>query len=223
MIRAIPSDATARVFAEVAEAEQADLVVVGSSRRSALGRLLPGTTAEQLLHEAPCPVAVAPRGYSGGDIRRVGVAYDGSPEADAALRAAESLALELRAALTVYCVLEPTLPSAGMIAAGAEWPSRATIERARHLLHGVVDDAPQCIKPEWLLLHGVPAEEIAGRAYGVIDLLFVGSRGYGPLRHALLGNVSGALVRAAGCPVVVTPRTAIAPRRELRAAAEANA
>jgi nucleotide-binding universal stress UspA family protein len=222
-IRAIPSDSAARVLTEMAEAEQADLIVVGSSRRSALGRLLPGTTAERLLQDAPCPVAVAPRGYSGGDIRRIGVAYDGSPEADAALRAAESFALEHSAALTVYCVVEPTLPSAGMIDAGAEWPSRATTERARALLHGVVDNAPQGIKPEWLLLHGVPAEEIAGRAYGVIDLLFVGSHGYGPLRRALLGNVSGALVRTAGCPVVVTPRTAIAPRRELHAAAGATA
>ena len=222
-IRAVPSDSAARVLTATAEVENADLIVVGSSRRSELGRLLPGTTAERLLQHAPCPVAVAPRGYSRGDIRRIGVAYDGSPEADAALRAAESLALELSAALTVYCVVEPTLPSAGMIAADAEWPSRAATERARHLLHGVADNAPQGIKPEWLLLHGVPAEEIAGRAYGVIDLLFVGSHGYGPIRRALLGNVSGALVRAAGCPVVVTPRTAIAPRRELRAAAGANA
>ena len=224
-IRAIPSDSAARVLSEVAEAEQADLVVVGSSRRSALGRLLPGTTAERLLHDAPCPVAVAPRGYSGGDIRRIGVAYDGSPEADAALRAAESLALERSAALTVYCVVEPPSPSAGLIAAGtgAEWPSHAATDRARHLLRGVVDNAPPGIRPEWLLLHGVPATEIAGRAYGVVDLLFVGSRGYGPLRRALLGNVSGALVRAAGCPVVVTPRTAIAPRRVPTAAAEATA
>ena len=206
MIRAIPSDSAARVLSEVAEAEQADLVVVGSSRRSALGRLLPGTTAERLLHDAPCPVAVAPRGYSGGDIRRIGVAYDGSPEAEAALQAAEALALELRAALTVYCVVEPS--------------SR---QGARDLLQEVAADAPAGIRPEWLLLHGVPATEIAGRAYGVVDLLFVGSRGYGPLRHALLGNVSGALVRAAGCPVVVTPRIAIAPHRARGIATEANA
>jgi nucleotide-binding universal stress UspA family protein len=225
MIRAIPSDATARVLAEVAEAKQADLVVVGSSRRSALGRLLPGTTAEQLLHEAPCPVAVAPRGYSGGDIRRVGVAYDGSPEADAALRAAESFALERGTALTVYCVVEPPSPSAGMITAatGGEWPSDSATERAHDLLQGVVRDAPHGVRPEWLLLYGVPADEIAGRTYGVVDLLFVGSHGYGPLRRALLGNVSGALVRAAGCPVVVTPRTTIAPRRTPAVAAEASA
>jgi len=209
MIRAIPSDSAARVLSEVAEADRADLVVVGSSRRSTLGRLLPGTTAERLLHDAPCPVAVAPRGYSGGDIRRVGVAYDGSPEADAALRAAKSFALERSAALTVYCVVES--------------PSHVVTERTRDLLQGVVDNAPPGIRPEWLVLHGVPAAEIADRAYGVVDLLFVGSRGFGPLRRALLGNVSGALVRAAGCPVVVTPRTAVDPRRVPTAATEVNA
>ena len=102
-IRAVPSDSPARALSEVAEEEHADLIVVGSSRRSALGRQLPGTTAERLLRHAPCTVAVAPRGYSGGDIRRIGVAYDGSREADAALRAAESLALELSARMTIYC------------------------------------------------------------------------------------------------------------------------
>ena len=144
MIRAIPSDSAARVLTEVAEAEQADLVVVGSSRRSTLGRLLPGTTAERLLHEAPCPVAVAPRGYSGGDIRRVGVAYDGSPEADAALRAAESFALERSAALTVYCVVEA--------------PSHVVTERTRDLLQGVVDNAPPGIRPEWLVVTACPRQ-----------------------------------------------------------------
>jgi nucleotide-binding universal stress UspA family protein len=195
MIRAIPSYSASRALTTVAEAEHADLVVVGSSRqRDALRRLLPATT-ERLVHDAPCPVAVAPRGYSGGDIRRIGVAHDGSHEADAALRAAESLALELPAALTVYCVVEPASPPTGMI---------------------------QCLKPEWLLVHGVPAAEIAGRAYGVIDLLFVGSHGDGPVRRALLDNVS-ALVREAGCPVVVVPRPPVAARHAADATVMAHA
>lgn len=206
-IRAISSDSTARALSETAEIERADLIVVGASRRSAEGRPLSGTTAERLLEDAACPVIVAPRGYDVRDVRRIGVAHDGSSESDAALRAAESLAVELSAALTVYCVVEPGTPS------------RAATERARRLLHGVVDNALPGIRPEWLLLQGVPAEEIAGRAYGVIDLLFVGSPAEGPLRDALLGNVSGALVRAAGCPVVVTPHTAVTRRSELAAAA----
>jgi nucleotide-binding universal stress UspA family protein len=220
-IHAVPCDFAPLALTAVAEEESADLIVVGSTHRGAFGRVLTGTTAECLLHRAQCAVAVAPRGYHGGDIRRVGVAYDGSPEADAALHAAESLALERRAALTVYSVVEPTSPSGGMIAAGtgAEWPSRAAKERARHLLYAVTDNAPDGLKLETLLLHGVPAEEIARRADGVLDLLFVGSHGYGPLRRALLGSVSGALVRDAGCPVVITPRSAVALRSGPKAAA----
>ena len=211
-IRAVPSESVPRALTELAEAERADLVVVGSSHRGAIGRVLLGTTAERLLHGAPCAVAVAPHGYVRGPIRQIGVAYDGSPEAEAALHAAEALAVELRAALTVYCVVEPTPASAAMIAAGtgAEWPSRAAKDRARHLLWAVTDNAPDGLNLETLLLRGEPATEIAARAQGVIDLLFTGSRGYGPLRHALLGSVSGALVRDAGCPVVVMPRSAIA-------------
>ena len=195
-----------------AEAEQADLVVVGSSRqRDALRRVFPATIPSHLLHDAPCPVAVAPRGYSGGDIRRIGVAHDGSHEADAALRAAESLALELSAALTVYCVVEPASLSTG-----------AATERDRDPLHGVLETTPRCLNtPEWLV-QGVPAAEIAGRAYGVVDLLFVGSHGYGPVGRALLDHVS-AVVREAGCPVVVVPRSPVAARHAADATVMAHA
>ena len=41
-----------------------------------------------------------------------------------------------------------------------------------------------------------------------MDLLVVGSRGYGPLRRVLLGSVSSELMHSAPCPVMVVPRTA---------------
>ena len=168
---------------------------------------------------------MAPRGYRGGDIRRIGVAYDGSPEADAALRAAEAVALELAAALTVYCVLRPSAPIASMFAAGTALSGRRTPPRSMVAVSStrVADNAPHGLNPETLLLHGEPAAEIAARADGVLDLLFVGSRGYGPLRRALLGSVSAALVRDAGCPVIVTPRTAIAPGQPANVAGSAHA
>ena len=207
--------APARALTETAEREHADLVVVGSTHRGTVARVLPGTTAERLLHGAPCAVAVAPRGYEGGEIRHIGVAYEGSPEAEAALRAAEALALELGAALTVYCVIEPPPATDSMIAAGsgAEWPSVTVKQHGRQLLYYVADHAPQGLRPETLLLHGHAAEQIARRTAGVIDLLFAGSRGDGALRRALLGSVSGALVRDADCPVVITPRSAVAATR----------
>jgi nucleotide-binding universal stress UspA family protein len=39
-----------------------------------------------------------------------------------------------------------------------------------------------------------------------VDLLVCGSRGYGLLRHVLLGGVSGELLRHAECPLLVVPR-----------------
>jgi nucleotide-binding universal stress UspA family protein len=41
-----------------------------------------------------------------------------------------------------------------------------------------------------------------------LDLLVLGSRGYGPLGAVVLGSVSNALVRTANCPIVVVPRSA---------------
>jgi len=174
--------------------------------------VLPGTTGEQLFHGAPCAVAIAPHGYKGGEIRYIGVAYEGSPEAEAALRAAEALAVELEAALTVYCVVEPAPATGSMIAAGTggEWPAITAKQHARQLLYFVADHAPDGLEPETLLLHGRAAEQITRRSRGVVDVLFAGSRGHGPLRRAMLGSAACALVRDAVCPVVITPRSAVA-------------
>jgi nucleotide-binding universal stress UspA family protein len=48
----------------------------------------------------------------------------------------------------------------------------------------------------------------AARASADLDLLVVGSRGYGPLRAVLLGSVSTPVVRSAQSPLVVLPRGA---------------
>jgi len=211
----VPSASPARALTELAERDGADLVIVGSTHRGKLGRVVPGTTAERLLHGAPCAVAVAPRGYMGDEFRHIAVAYDGSPEAEAALDAAEAIALESGAALTCYFVIEPPSPIDGMIAAGtgSEWPSKTLERHGRQILAAVSEHAPEGIKLDTRLLRGEPAEQIARKAADGIDLLVVGSRAYGPLRRALLGTVSGRLVREAMCPVLVMPRTAVVPRR----------
>ena len=55
------------------------------------------------------------------------------------------------------------------------------------------------------VLEGDAASELA-EASAELDLLVLGSRGYGPSAAVLLGSVSRALVRSAACPVVVLPR-----------------
>jgi nucleotide-binding universal stress UspA family protein len=56
-------------------------------------------------------------------------------------------------------------------------------------------------------IEGGAAEALADTSAD-LDLLVVGSRGYGPLRAVLLGSVSTALVRSAQSPLVVVPRGA---------------
>ena len=224
-VSVVPAASPARALTELAERDGADLVVVGSTHRGKVGRVVPGTTAERLLHGAPCAVAVAPRGYAGDRLRHIGVAYDGSPEAEAALDTAEAIALECGVALTCYCVVEPAGWADGMIAAGtgAEWPSKTLEQHARQMLTAVTDHAPEGIELETRLLRGEPAEQIARKAADGLDLLVLGSRGYGPLRRALLGTVSGRLVRESTCPVLVMPRSAVVPRRVPATAAATNA
>lgn len=80
---------------DVALEENAAAVVVGSSHRSALGRVLFGTDAEHLARIISCPVAVAPRGFArryAARLRRIDVDYDGSPQSRRALDLAARIA-----------------------------------------------------------------------------------------------------------------------------------
>ena len=71
---------------EAAEKIEADLIVAGSCHRSAIGRVVSGNDAISTLHQAPCAVAIAPRGYAtaGATTKTIGVAYDGSPQSTVA-------------------------------------------------------------------------------------------------------------------------------------------
>lgn len=186
---ALPGTSVARALTELAEDEGADLVVVGSTRH--VHRRV-GEVALRLLHGSPCAVAVAPPDYRPlGALRRIGVAYDGSPEAESALDAGYRIAEDLHAAVTIYSAAE----------------GRA--ERARDRVAVAALRAPGILVPETRVLEGPPAEAISEAARGVIDLLVMGSRGYGPIRRALLGSVSEGLVHAAPGPVLVMPRSAV--------------
>jgi nucleotide-binding universal stress UspA family protein len=208
--RALAGGSAAAALQELAEHEHPRALVLGSCHRGAIGRVLVGGVAERLLHGAPCPVVVAPRGLAEGgpiELRRVCAGFDGGPEAWTALQRAAQLAAAAGAELRVALVVPP-LPPVPMMPV---YPTELIDERkeaARTELDHAVRSLSQRVSAEPCLLEGDPAAKLAETAADGGDLLVVGSRGYGPLKHVLLGGVSTELMHSAPCAVMVVPRTA---------------
>jgi nucleotide-binding universal stress UspA family protein len=185
------------------------LVVVGSAHRGRIGRILLGSTGLALVTGSPSPVVVAPRGYAkgaGDHLLRVGVAVDGGDESGPALESAIAVAERLHATLTVFGVLTPTPTGYGTMAGAAMGDlMRSQREHFASALEDAADRVPRSLPVEILRSEGRPAAKIA-EASTQFDLLFVGSRAYGPLGRVLLGSVSSELMRTAACPLVVIPK-----------------
>jgi nucleotide-binding universal stress UspA family protein len=193
----------------LAEREGASLIVVGSSHRSRIGRILIGGTGESLLSGASAPVAIAPAGYPtvGRGLRVVGCGFDGSPESHRALAWAAELARTASARLRVLSVHERTVPAT--IAVGGALPVASINAVLRRQLEDELAQAVSALDADLdvteTLLEGDPQAQLAHES-GQLDLLVVGSRGFGPLRAVLLGSVSNGLVRSVESPLVVVPR-----------------
>jgi len=191
-----------------AEELGADLIIVGESHLGTLGRVAAGSITEQTLHAAPCAVAVAPHGYDAETARRkdlvYGAAYSRSPESEAAVDRAAELARLAGARLRLINVIGTELLwYFGQT--GAETLQTLRDELAAELrergarIEGVEVDVE--------VVEGDPAAEL-GRIGEHLDLLVLGSRGYGPVRRVILGSVSSRAVRHVRCPMLVLPRVA---------------
>jgi len=170
----------------------ASAVLVGSSKRGAIGRVLCGTLAERLVRAARCAVGVAPAEYARAPrtaLSRFGAAFDGSQQGEEALHLAERLAARFRRRLRVIAV------------AGSEDPD----EPLAALLKEAIVATPVSVHAEGVLRRGDPVHELAVESED-LDLLVCGSRGLGRARRLVLGSVSSGLMRAARCPILVAQR-----------------
>lgn len=186
---------------ELCELIGADLVTVGSSRRGLLGRVLIGDDTSAALNGAPCSIAIAPTNYAPqpGAMREIGVGYDGSPESEHALSVARILAGASGAKLSALEAV--SLPSDAFLGPGAidNTPQRL-LEDARGRIAALGDVEPHAA-------YGQPAEELALYSAS-LDLLILGSRGYGPIGRLIHGSTSQQLSHSARCPLLVLTRTA---------------
>jgi nucleotide-binding universal stress UspA family protein len=198
----VGSTSPERGLHELAERQGADLLVLGSCRRSLMGRVLMGDDTRAALNGAPCAVAIAPAGYVSEPavIREIGVGYDGSPESRHALELARRLASETGAKLSAF----EAVPLPRHVLAGRSAPIDESIER---VVHDARDRISGLGGVEAHAAYGHAAEELAVYSAS-LDLLIVGSRGYGPIGRLIHGSTSQQLAHTARCALLVLPRGA---------------
>ena len=218
-LEAAPGHSAAHGLHLLSERTDADLVVVGSSHRGPAGRVLAGTTADRLLNGSPCPVAVAPVGYAKaiGSLGTIGLAYDGSESAAAALPEAAALASSLDARLQLFAVVPPLEsvwtkdPTYTHVYSGAEVLEYRRHEFERMLRSGDGDRARGPARPPPRCSTVMRRNGSLDQAGEQVDLLVMGSRNYGPLRRVMVGSTAVQVMRDAPCPVIVIPRGAPTP------------
>jgi nucleotide-binding universal stress UspA family protein len=203
-----------RALHTAAEQLGAGLLVVGSTARGPLGRVLPGSTAERLLHGASCPVALAPSGYRRSALGTIAVGFVDTPEGQAALGAAHALAARAGARLRAIAVLGA---DAGL-ETGRHSPWHGLEGRDRQAAEQALERALAALPPGVAVeseIHVDDPADVLVRISEHVDALVCGSRGYGPLRSVLLGGVSRRVVDGAHCPVLVLSRGVERPLEDL--------
>jgi nucleotide-binding universal stress UspA family protein len=212
-VRVCRGTSAASALHVLAQEEDAGLLVVGSDRRSDPGRVRAGSTAGRLLHGSPCPVALVPGDWTERPVETVGAAFVDSEEGRQALRGAYAIARRVGARLRAITVVRPRLADASEAEATTPARDRRDPEdvegehrlAAEGALRRAVEELGADVPVEVEALIGDPVDLLVA-ASEHLDLLVCGSRGYGPVRAVLLGSVSGAVMTAARCPVIVVPR-----------------
>ena len=185
------NDSPAAGMYELVDWHKPTAIVIGSTRHGKTGRVQVGHVGGSLLSGVHCSVAVAPRGYANADVglERIGVAIDGASESWRALTAA-SLS---RGARTQHSDLQRdgSNPTKSSGACSRRWDPRSTEFKEKQWAHVHEDAAGGCprasqtepVAPPWR-----PGRGPVWSRPGDLDLLVLGSRGYGPVKEVLAGQ-----------------------------------
>ena len=195
---------------ELAEAHDADMIVIGSAPGASSGRFQIGSTADQLLHGSHVPVALAPAYYRGicpEELGRLVVAFQNTEESRSTVLAAAELAERAKLPLTLLTILLRHRIYGSNIRHGEDMvmgqlKSETEAEQARLLAQ-----LPETLRADAMVSSGDDAMSAVRRYDWNGDELFVlaSARG-GILRRVFLGDMTYKLLRATQVPAIVMPR-----------------
>ncbi len=189
--------------AEIIEAahDGSALLVIGTRGYKGLARLVLGSTAEQLIHQATCPILTIGPGVLPPKVplsfQKIVYATDFSPEAAKACVFALSFAQDFGAHLYLCHVL----PEPAGIHQMDDYELNARFTGALQRL--VPDVARECCEPECVLEHGFAADGILLLAERVkADLIVIGTRKTSHWFDNFKTGVAFQVISSSHCPVL---------------------
>jgi nucleotide-binding universal stress UspA family protein len=189
------ADAPAWGIVRKADAWQADLILVGAHRNSALSRLVLGSVSGKVLHEASASVRIVRRGtIDTFKEPRLLIGIDGSAHAEAAASAVTARQWPRGTLVRVITInsaadreADPTATPPGE---RLDRVARPLADRGLTVSVGVVDGDPK---------DALLSEAEAFHA----DCIFLGARGLRLVERIVLGSVSAAVATRAPCSVEI--------------------
>ncbi len=211
-----PAESAWRGICDAAIERSADLVVCGSRGHGGLSRAYLGSTSTSLLHHAPCPVLVVPRGdhaVAGPTV----IGFDASDGARAAVRTAAGL-FPGRPAVVVYAwrsLVRRSFAGAALLATPLEEVSGIAADLDEMFAaeaREIADEGAALARELGLDASARVVESAAAGWRGLAAaaqsegaaVVVVGSRGRGALASTVLGSVSSGIVHDAELPVLVS-------------------
>lgn len=191
------------VLVRLAERHEPRVMVVGSSERALVTRVLLGATSEQVVRHAPCPVLVAKPSPPEGPVV---AATDLSPWSASAVAAASNVARCQSTRLYVAHALDVAPP----LIAGLDPPAPLDEEGCEQLEHAARELIDATLEQHGItgephVLVGQPVRSLVEFVAEVqARLLVVASHGHSQIRRLALGSTAEELVRRAPCSVLVT-------------------
>lgn len=192
---------------------KADLVVVGSHGHSRIKGLLLGSVSQRVVSNVPCSVRIGrgPKGRKGVPVRVV-IGYDGSPDAELALRAVAARAWLAGSAIRVVTAID-SLMSVALAFSSRDTATKNWLKENKADEFALVRRMNQ-VAAEKLVPTGLAVSSLVkkGNAKEILvkeakrwkaDCIFVGAKGLRGLERVLLGSVSMAVAARAHCSVEV--------------------
>nr|WP_090345895.1 universal stress protein [Mycolicibacterium malmesburyense]CRL78474.1 universal stress protein UspA-like protein [Mycolicibacterium malmesburyense] len=206
-------DSAADGLIQEAARVEADMIIVGGSGGLAASFSL-GSVVNGLLHSAPLPVAVAPRGTRNSPVDRVREATcaigerEGSEVLlDMAVRYSRAAGTPLR--LVSLVALDPTF---GALRGDGDAVRERALAHAHHVLELAKSELPDDFPVTSTIAEGATIEEAVGKLeWRDGDLIMVGSSRLSAPRRLFLGSKAAKMLRVLDVPMVVVPREQFGP------------